>query len=75
MNREAFLARVAEIVGVSPAEFVQNGGPLPPDLDSVVVLDIMALVDEAYGVTLSPETLTAAGSASAILDAAHAARG
>jgi hypothetical protein len=75
MEREAFLARVAEIMSVSPAEFVRDGGPLPPELDSVIVLDIMALVDEAFGVTLSPEELGRAGSAAAIFETVHAARG
>ena len=67
MDRDAFYKRVAAILQQTPDDFSRDGGRLPEDPDSVVLLDIMALVHDAYGVTLSPETLKSAASADALL--------
>ena len=74
MDRDSFYKRVAAILHQSPDDFIRDGGRIPEDPDSVVLLDIMALVDEAFGVTLSPETLKSAASADAILRLVEAER-
>lgn len=68
MDRELFYTRLAEILQVSPDDFAAGGRRLPEEPDSVILLDIMAMVDEMTGVTLSPDALKSARSADAILD-------
>ena len=68
MDRELFYTRLAEILQVPPDQFAAGGRRLPEDPDSVVLLDIMALVDEMCGVTLSPEALKRAESADSIVE-------
>ena len=71
MDRELFYTRLAEILQVPPDQFAAGGRSLPDDPDSVILLDIMALVDEMTGVTLSPEALKRAKSADSILEMAE----
>jgi acyl carrier protein len=71
MDREAFYVRLAEILQVSPDDFAAGGRRLPEDPDSVILLDIMAMVDEMSGVTLSPEALKGAKTADAIVEMAE----
>ena len=68
VDRELFFRRVAEILQVSSQQFEAGGRRLPEDPDSVVLLDLMALVDELTGVALSPDALKSAKTADAILE-------
>jgi len=71
MDREVFYTRLAEILHTSPEEFAAGGRRIPEEMDSVVLLDIMALVDELTGVALSPDALKKAASADEILELAE----
>jgi len=68
MDKELFYSRLAEILQMPAEEFAAGGRRLPEEPESVVVLDIMALVDEMTGVTLSPEAIKSAQTADALLD-------
>jgi acyl carrier protein len=70
MDRELFYSRLAEILQVPADQFAASGRQLPAEPDSVILLDIMALVDEMTGVTLSPEALKGAKTADGILELA-----
>jgi acyl carrier protein len=70
MDRELFYRRLSEILEISPEQFAAEGRRLQDTPDSVVLLEIMALVDEMSGVTLTPEALTSARSADAIIELA-----
>jgi len=52
----------------SSEQFESNGAVLPEDMESIVVIDIMALVDEMFGVTLSPDAIQRAKTADEILE-------
>jgi hypothetical protein len=67
MEREVFYTRLAEILEQRPEEFAAGGRQLPEEPDSLVLLGIMALVDE-MGVTLSPDALKRARSADDLLE-------
>lgn len=67
MEREVFYTRLAEILEQRPEEFAAAGRRLPEEPDSLILLGIMALVDE-MGVTLSPEQLKQARSADDLLE-------
>jgi acyl carrier protein len=67
MEREVFYTRLAEILEQRPEEFAAAGRRLPDDPDSLVLLGIMALMDE-MGVTLSPAELKQAHSADDLLE-------
>lgn len=68
MDRPQFCRRLAAVLEKSPSDFEASGGALPEEMDSLQLLDIMALVDEMFGVALSPEALKGAKSASDVLD-------
>ncbi len=71
MDRELFYTRLAAILQVPAEQFAAGGRRLPDVPDSVILLDIMALVDELTGVALSPEALKQARSADDILEMAE----
>ena len=71
MDRDVFYTRLAAVLQTSPEEFAAGGRRLPEEMDSVVLLDIMALVDELTGVALSPDALKRAKSADEILELAQ----
>jgi acyl carrier protein len=68
MDRELFYTRLSEILEVSPEQFTAGGRRLPDEPDSVVLLEIMALVDEMTGVTLSPDAFKGTKSADDIVE-------
>ncbi len=68
MDRELFYTRLAAILQVSPEQFAAGGRRLPYEPESVVLLEIMALVDEMTGVILSPDAFKGTKSADDILD-------
>lgn len=68
MDRELFYTRLAAILQVSPEQFAAGGRRVPDEPESVVLLEIMALVDEMSGVILPPDAFKGTKSADDILD-------
>ena len=73
MDRDAFLSELADILEARPVE-VDEGFALPVgDWDSMAVLEVIALVDEQFGVAVPSEKLTACATVGELLDLAHCA--
>jgi acyl carrier protein len=55
MNDQPFETKLAEILGIE--DVGDDTGIVPEEWDSVVVLDLIAAIDESYGVTVATNDL------------------
>lgn len=60
MNDELFLTKLSEISKVPGAELTDGTEITPAEWDSVELLDLIAAIDDAYGVTIATEALNGA---------------
>jgi acyl carrier protein len=56
---EPFLAKLGELARVPPAALNDDVAIQPADWDSVDLLDLIAAIDDAYGVTVEIKEITA----------------
>ena len=54
-----FLAKLASIAKVAPEDLSDGVAIAPREWDSVDLLDVLATIDEAYGVTVEPKQVGA----------------
>jgi acyl carrier protein len=59
MMEGRFAAKLAEILGVPPEQITNETELGAAEWDSVVVLDLLASMDEAYGVTIGTGLIAA----------------
>ena len=57
MSERAFLETLARVGGVSPEEMADSTPIEPREWDSIMVLDMIAAIDESYGVTVPTAAL------------------
>ena len=60
MAEEQFLSKLSEIAKIDRAALDDSTAITPSEWDSVELLDLIAAIDEAYGVTVSTESLNQA---------------
>jgi acyl carrier protein len=58
-GEEPFFAKLSELARVSPAALSDDVAIQPADWDSVDLLDLIAAIDDAYGVTVDLKAITA----------------
>lgn len=57
MSEQAFVAKLASLARVDPAALTDETPIVPEQWDSVDVLDLIAAIDEAHGVTVALKEL------------------
>jgi len=57
MNEEPFLAKLAEIAKVGRAEMADDLAITPEEWDSIELLDLIAAIDDSYGVTVDTSAI------------------
>jgi acyl carrier protein len=74
MNDELFLDKLSEISKIARVEMTDASEITPAEWDSVELLDLIAAIDDAYGVTISTESLNGAGTVGELRSLISAAR-
>ena len=74
MNEEAFLNKLAELAKVAPEALSDDTPIAPAEWDSVELLDLIAAIDDAYGVTVDTKQITATHTVREFRDLIAAAR-
>ena len=59
MSEETFLAKVAELARVPITDLTDETPITPQDWDSVDLLDLIAVIDDAFGTTVPLESVNA----------------
>ena len=56
-TEEPFLAKLAELAKAAPGDLTDDVSIQPADWDSVDLLDLIAAIDDAYGVTVDTKAI------------------
>lgn len=68
MNEETFLEKVSEVSGVPVDQLTDATEIDPANWESIQLLDVIAAMDESYGVTVPAQSLTACKSLGELRD-------
>jgi acyl carrier protein len=73
-GEEPFLKKLGELARVPPAALNDDVSIQPADWDSVDLLDLIAAIDDAYGVTVDLKQITACRTVGELRGLVEAAR-